>query len=152
MVAPQNVTATIPSRPPGATTLALILGWLAIGGFGNAVVWRTARESSHVPEASPGWRFLEAMSSPLFTVLALTYGVTALAACVGIWRMRPWMAKAFLIWAFAVATLGAWMILAIPSELILGGRVAGFAFVIAVVALLWAGYRYLQRIAPRGAV
>jgi len=130
----------------------LILGWLAIAGFGNAVVWRSAKESFQVSEASPLLHFVEAMSSPLFTVLALAYGATALAACVGIWRMRPWMAKAFLAWALAVVTLGIWMIVAIPSELLLGGKVAGISFVIAIAALLWACHRYLQRIAPRGAL
>ena len=98
------------------------------------------------------WRFLEATSSPLFTALALAYGATALAACIGIWRMRPWMAKAFLVWALAVVALSIWMIVAIPSELLLGGKVAGSAFVIAIAAFLFACHRYVQRIAPRGAL
>jgi hypothetical protein len=130
----------------------LILGWLAIAGFGNAVVWRTAKRSFQMPESSPIWRFLEAASSPLFTVLALCYGATALAACVGIWRMRPWMDKAFLAWAIAVVTLGLWMSSALPGELLLGGKLAGVAFVTGMAALLWAWHRYVQRLALRAAL
>lgn len=146
------MSAATSPRPVGATILALALGWLAIGGFGNALVWRAARASFQVPEVSPLSRFLEAASNPLFSFLALVYGATALAACIGIWRMRPWMDKAFLAWAVAVTTLGVWMIWAVPRELLLDGTQAGIVFVGVCVALLWAAYRYVQRIVPRDAL
>jgi hypothetical protein len=146
------MSATIARRPIGATFLALALGWLALGGFGNALVWRAANESFRGAESSPLARFLEAASSPLFTIIALTYGGTALAACIGIWRMRPWMTKAFIAWGIAVTVTGAWMVWAIPADLLLGGTIVGVAFVCACTALIWVGYRYVRRIAPPGAL
>ena len=147
-----SVSATITRRPVGATFLALALGWLAFGGFGNAVVWRVASESFQVAESSPLSRFLEAASSPLFSIIAFTYGATALVACVGIWRMRPWMTKAFVTWVIAVTVAGVWTVMAVPDELLLGKTIAGFAFVVGCIGLLWVGYRYVQRIAPRDAL
>ena len=144
------MTATVTRRPIGATLLALALGWLALAGFGNAVVWSAARDSLRVSESSPLARFLEATSSPLFSILALAYGATALAACIGIWRMRPWMPRAFLAWGIAVTAIGAWLVWTIPPELLAGGTIIGVAFVIGCVGLLWVGYGYVQRIAPRG--
>jgi len=146
------MSATTAPRPIGAALLALVLGWLAVAGFGNALMWRAARASFQLPETSPLWRFIEAASSPLFSLLAFAYGATALASCIGIWRMRPWMGKAFLAWAVAVTALGMWMVWAIPRELLLGGTIAGIAFVGVCVALLWAAYRYVQRIARRDAL
>lgn len=146
------MSATTTRRPIGATVLALALGWLAIGGFGNALVWRAAAASLQVPETSPLARFVEAASSPLFTGIALTYGATALIACIAIWRMRPWMATAFAVWGAVVTLTGVWLVTAVPSELLAGGVLVGLAFVVGCVALLWVGYRYVQRIAPRGAL
>jgi hypothetical protein len=146
------VNATIARRPIGGTIFALILGWLSVGGFGNALVWRSARASFQVPESSPLGRFLEAASSPFFSLLALAYGATALVACIGIWRMRSWMTNAFLAWGVVVIILGVWMVWAMPSELLLGGSWVGVIFVLACSALLWSGYRYLQRIVPRDAL
>ena len=38
------------------------------------------------------------------------------------------------------------------GELLAGGLFVGLAFVAGCVRLLWVGYRYVQRIAPRGAL
>src|SRR4051812_8026798 len=146
------MSATTIRRPIGATIVALILGWLAFGGFMNALVWRAARDSLQVPVTSPLSRFLESASSPLFSLLALTYGATALAACIGIWRMRPWMSGAFLAWGIAVAATGVWMTWALPGELLLGGKIVGLAFVAGCMALLWVAYAYIRQIAPRNAL
>jgi hypothetical protein len=142
------MVATNTRRPVGATLLALALGWLAIAGFGNALMWRTVPSSLNVAESSPLGRFIEAASSPLFTAVALAYGVTALVACIGLWRMRPWMARAVLAWVTAVAITGVWMLLTVPGELLLGGPLAALAFVVGGVTLLLLVYRYVRRIAP----
>ena len=146
------MSGTTSRRPIGATLLALALAWLAFGGFGNAVVWRTARDSLQLPETSPLARFLEAAASPLFTAIALAYGTTALAACIGIWRMRPWMTWAFVAWGIAVTAMGVWLVWAMPSELLMGGRIAWVVLLAACVALLLVGYRYVRQIAPPGAL
>jgi hypothetical protein len=113
-------------------------------------VWRAAGASLQVPEGSSLARFVEAANSPLFTGLALAYGATALVACIAIWRMRPWMATAFAAWGAAVALTGVWLVTAVPSELLAGGVLVGLAFVVGCVGLLWVGYRYVRRVAPRG--
>jgi hypothetical protein len=146
------LSATTTRRPIGATVLALALGWLAIGGFGNALVWRAAGASLQMPESSPLARFIEAASSPLFTGIALAYGATAMIACIAIWRMRPWMTTAFAVWGTAVTLTGVWLVTAMPSELLAGGVFVGLVFVVGCVGLLWVGYRYVRRIAPRGAL
>jgi uncharacterized membrane protein (DUF2068 family) len=132
--------------------LALALGWLAIGGFGNALVWRGAAASLQVPDSSRPAQFVAALSSPLFTGIALAYGATALLACIGIWRMRPWMATAFAVWGAVVTLMGVWLVTALPGDLLAGGVFVGIAFVVGCVALLWVGYRYVRRIAPRSAL
>jgi hypothetical protein len=45
-------------------------------------------------------------------------------------RMRPWMPRAFLVWSVAALLLGAFFLLMIPAELVLGGKSAGAAFVL----------------------
>lgn len=138
------MSAATKPRPVGATLLALALGWLALGGFGNAMVWRTARDALQLPASSPITRFVEAASSPLFTVIALAYGATALAACIGIWRMRPWMTAAFVAWGIVVIAMGVWMVWALPNDLVPGATIAAVTIVIICIALLWVGYRYVR--------
>jgi hypothetical protein len=140
------MSAPIRQRPKGATIVALLLGWLAIGGFGNAFMWQVVGGSMDVPRNSPAARFLELAQGPMLPVLTLLYGVTALAACIGIWRMRPWMDKAFLAWGISLAALGIWMTFAIPKELMLGGKPAGLAFVLVCALLVFGGYRYVHRV------
>ena len=66
--------------------------------------------------------------------------------------MRTWMTKAFVAWGVAVTITGIWMVFAVPGELLAGGVVAGMAFVAGCVGLLWLGYTYVRRIAPRTAL
>jgi len=68
-------------RPIGFTVLALALGWVAVGGVGNALI----RPMLGL------LRFLE-----------LAYAITAIVAAIGLWKIRSWAFVAFLVWAVVV--------------------------------------------------
>ncbi len=136
-------------RPLGATVLAILLGWLAVAGFGNAIVWRGVSARVAAPENTPLAEVLAITGSPLSSALALAYGVTALVACIGIWRMHSWMVYAYKSWIVAVGALFVWMSFVLPSSIILGGRAAVLGFGAALVALLTVVLPYLHRLAER---
>jgi hypothetical protein len=138
-------------RPVGATILSLLLGWLAVAGFGNALVWRVAPLAFDEPLPPRLAVVVGALQSPVLTVLAFTYGCTALAAASGLWRMRPWMASAFLAWVAVVAALFAWMLTIPVSEHQTGRLLVGSLFGLVVVGLLLVLHRYVKGVA-QGAV
>ena len=112
-------------RPIGITISALVLGWLAIAGAGNAVL----RISSDIS----------------LGVLATIYAIAAGTACVGLWRMRPFGVLAFRAWCIVVA-LGV-------AELLLSRgfpwfRAVIFSLLAGVVLFFW--HRYLARSLPAG--
>jgi hypothetical protein len=108
------------SRPTGITISALALGWLALAGAGNAAL-RFSSDSS-------------------MGVLATLYAVAAGAACVGLWRMRPFAIQAFRAWSVVCVLLIAWfsLQLGIPWS-----RAVAFGLVAAVLLFFW--HRYLSR-------
>ena len=61
--------------------------------------------------------------------------------------MRSWMPLAFLVWSLSALLLGAFFLLVIPSDILLGGKAAAAAFVLGMAAVLWLTYRYVQRVA-----
>jgi hypothetical protein len=79
---------TLMKRPVGITVLALLLGWLAIGAF---VLTMTAEA---LAELGIRWQ--------LVRLGALAYGLCAIVAAVGLWKMRRWGYLAFVAWVGAV--------------------------------------------------
>ncbi len=76
-------------RPTGFTILSLLLGWLAVAGFANAVI-----------------HFKSNHGSILMGALAFFYGVTALTSTIGLWKLKSWAYRSFLAWSIVVvATL-----------------------------------------------
>jgi hypothetical protein len=75
-------------RPTGISVLAIVLGVLAIGAF---VLTMTAEV---LAELGVKWRLVQ------FT--AMMYGLTAVVAAYGMWRMRRWGYLAFVGWVAAV--------------------------------------------------
>lgn len=69
-------------RPNGITFLSLVLGWLTMGGFGNAWVILTGK--FNLP--------------PILGYLALAYGIATLFSCIGLWRMKKWSLFALRSW------------------------------------------------------
>jgi len=72
-------------RPVGFTILALILAWLAIAGFGNAVIQLNSNNGS-----------------TLMAFIALSYGGTALVSTLGLWKLKKWVYHSFLAWSATV--------------------------------------------------
>jgi uncharacterized membrane protein (DUF2068 family) len=70
-------------RPKRITLLSLLLGWLAIGGFGNSYIML----------------YQDTFSNPLMGIISGVYGVLALASSIGLWRLALWSAKLFLSWS-----------------------------------------------------
>lgn len=70
-------------RPGGITVLSVLLAWLAIAGALNA--WFIFSGDS--PDLGPA-----------FGLVALVYALSALAACIGLWRMAPWALRALHTW------------------------------------------------------
>jgi hypothetical protein len=115
-------------RPVGIRLLSFVLGWLAIGGFGNAWISLTPRASG-----LPSW----------FGGIALCYGVTAALACVGLWRMRRWTILAMRAWMGVCGTLLIGFIAVFPSRTILGGYWGVLAFCAVLSALFFSMDRYV---------
>ena len=129
--------------------VSLLLGWLALAGFGNAIVWNAAPLAFNEPLPARLSSFVETLQSPILTVIALAYGGTALASSIGIWKLRPWMHRAVLLWSMVVVVLFLWMLATIPQELLMGGLAAASLFLLFVLGLLVALYRYVVRLAER---
>lgn len=139
-----------PERPFGATLMSLLLGCLAVAGFLNAFAWKAAAPA--FDETLPPLLsvFIYVAQSWRFTVLALAYGLTALAASIGIWRLRLWMVPAFLAWSLAATTLTAWLTLVARQELPAETHVSIGPSLLGTAVVLAALYFYVRRIA-RGA-
>lgn len=86
-------------RPGGITLLSLLLGWLAVGGFGNAVIWNLPRVQELFAQFP---RRHMVPSGVLFTTVMLAYGLAAAAASVALWRMHRFAAKAYALWCLSV--------------------------------------------------
>jgi hypothetical protein len=138
--------STSSRRPVGVTWVTLALVWFFVSGIGNLFVWRSIPPGVF-PPGSPAATFVAALNGPLFTSLSGFYGVTALVAAVAAWRMHRWMLRTFLVWSVAAVLLGAFFLLEVPTELILGGKTAAAALALGLAAILWLIYRYLQRVA-----
>ena len=139
-----------PSRPVGITVIALLLFWFFVSAIGNLFVSKSMRSAPLFPPGSPAAHFAAAVSGPYFSSLVVLYGLAALVAGVATWRMRPWMPLAFLIWSVAAMLLGTFFLVAIPTELLWGGKPAAAAFVLGTAVALWLTYRYVRRTAIRG--
>jgi uncharacterized membrane protein (DUF2068 family) len=128
------------SRPLGITVLSVLLGWLAIAGFGNAIAWNLPSVRamlSQLPTAVSN-----AMPDGLlFATLALAYGATATASCVGLWRMRPWAPQAYLAWCIVLLVLGVYLSL-LSFGLFL---IAGLAFAVGMAGFAALAYPYISR-------
>jgi hypothetical protein len=135
-------------RSAGATLLALALGWFAIAGFGNALVWRRLQHGADAPVSPRLFAAVDALQPPVLSALALICGVTACIASIGVWRLRPWKARAFLAWSTSVIVLVMWFVFALPTVLLAGGRGAGTAFVLLLAAMLAVMYFYVARLPP----
>jgi len=89
-------------RPLGITLLALLLGWLAVGGLLFSVVTPTL-----------AWANLPWL---LYEIVALAYAGTATIAAVGLWKLVPWAYGSYLVWVGIAAVAGSLALLTFPSD------------------------------------
>ena len=86
----ERMKAQIRNRPTGATVLAIVLGWLGVGGLLNAVGWPLLRSSPLLKSAPPAFvaKFPPLLGSFGLSLFALAYGVSALVAARGVWHQQ----------------------------------------------------------------
>jgi hypothetical protein len=112
-------------RPVGITILSVLLAWLAVAGFGNAVVWNLPAVQ-HLLAQLPQAVQPPSLRGPAFSAVCLAYGTTAAVASIALWRMHHAAPKAYAAWCLIVLLSGLWLVFAgfEPQE-VLG---VGFAF------------------------
>jgi len=75
-------------RPTGFTILSLFLGWVGIAGFVKVAM-----------------QFSSAHGTILMTILAFLYGSTAIATTIGLWKLKEWSYKTFIVWSIVVVAM-----------------------------------------------
>ncbi len=131
-------------RPAGATFLALVLGWLGIAGILNSFV-RWSVPTEFVAQASPQLQSaLRVVRSPVMSLIPLIYGLSALAACVYLWRMKSQMRTAMSIWVASVAVLAVYLSVTMPR--VPTTLLAELVFFVPSAFLLTALWLYVSRL------
>ncbi len=113
-------------RPVGVIILCVVLALLSFAGFGNAYV-----------------TFIDSpILGALFSALALLYGLAALVALIGLWKLKNWAYKAFLVWAAIVMLILIYQIPRMFNALLL----AHIAFLLFIGLVLWWLARYVRKV------
>ena len=127
-------------RPLLAGSLAIMFFWLALAGFTNTLIWWWLPSANRVVSPFVSEVVLPPMRSLTFSLLALGYGLAALATALGLWWMRRWMRMAVSAWVVSVLALFIWftqhfpvLALAWPAFLVL---LALLVFMLGGMALL----------------
>jgi uncharacterized membrane protein (DUF2068 family) len=128
------------NRPLGVTISCLALGWLALAGFGNALVIpkgfaSVAPQILRAPVATVAW---------LLAAAAALYGVTAMVAAIGLWRMRAWGQRAYRAWVVVVCgvMLLFLALVRVPADT---PPLLAIAFVVTTVLILGGWWRYIRK-------
>lgn len=127
-------------RSVSAPVLAVLFAWLGVAGLLNAVVWPVVLNSTEIGKAATF--FPPGMRSPFLPSVALFYGITASACAVALWQMKGWLKKAYWSWVSSVLAFAVFFSIIAPGPLFVS-----LTFTIAVVALLAAGWLYVERVA-----
>lgn len=121
------------SRPTGVTVLAAVLVLLALIGFVLSLTAETV-----AAQEGPQWQ--------LIRFGALLYGVTAMVAAIGLWKLRRWGYLAFVGWVAAVLLAGLVVPAVIPQPRLPWWVPLGWIVLIAILAVPLA--RYVKRVIP----
>jgi hypothetical protein len=116
-------------RPVGLTILALLLGWLALGAFVLSLTAET------LAQLHARWQ--------LVRLGALVYGLTAVVAAIGLWRLRRWGYLAFLAWIAVVLSMSLWWPAVLPRPVMPWG--AAFLWIVIAGAILVPVALYVRR-------
>jgi hypothetical protein len=79
-------------RPAPLTVIALLLAWLSLGGF-TIAIWASTIDVRFGAQVA-------------LVVVGLWYGVSALGAALGLWRMRSWALPLVASWGGATLAAG----------------------------------------------
>ena len=132
------------NRPIGATVLAVIFGLLGVAGILNALIWPLAFYGSSLSVDLPQlplWR------SPVVPILALGYGISALAFAWGLWGLRRWTLRAYIAWIVCLILLTLFFLWRMPSSGKTAAELVDVVFgIVALVALLAAPWLYASKL------
>lgn len=114
-------------KPLLLVVLPIALAWLSIGGlmFGPMMLFG---DRDTLPPVIDMPRY--------HGLFGLLYGLTALTASIGLWKMRRWGLAAFDAWCLSCAGLWLGMLVSM-SDIALGGVPGILAFGAVAAALLW---------------
>jgi hypothetical protein len=128
-------------RPFGITATSLVLGWLALAGFGNAIAIPTILNNPFAPRM---FREPVALAAWSLAAGALAYGMAAFIACRSLWRMHVRGPRAFLVWASSVIAIMCIILVftRLPPDTPI---ILGIIFLAFTALLLWGWWRYVVR-------
>jgi hypothetical protein len=131
-------------RPIGATVLAIVLGWLGVGGLLNAVGWPLLRSSALFKSAPRDVveNFPPVLGSLQLSLFALAYGVSALVAARAVWRMSASAANLYGVWVAIVLASGVWLVVRVPGA----SSSSMPALLLAAAVMLAAGWLFIRRL------
>jgi hypothetical protein len=137
----------IRTRPATATILAIVLGWLGVGGVLNAVGWPLARNSQLFKSAPPEFSesFPAMLGSLELSLFALAYGVSALVAARHVWRMSASAVTSYGVWMGIVFAFGAWLSASVPGF----SNSAMVPLLVVATVVLALGWLLIRRIVQR---
>ena len=142
----ERMKAQIRNRPIGATVLAIVLGWLGVGGLLNAVGWPLLRNSPLFKSAPPDFaaKFPPLLGSFGLSLFALAYGVSALVAARGVWRMSASAVTSYGVWAAIVLAFSVWLSVGVgfPASSMV-------PLLVAAAVVLAAGWLVIRRLVRR---
>lgn len=138
------MNAQIRSRPIGATVLAIVLGWLGVGGLLNAVGWPLLRNSPLFKSAPRDFveNFPPVLGSLQLSLFALAYGVSALVAARAVWRMSASAATLYGVWVAIVLASGLWFVVRVPGA----SSSSMVALLVTAAVILAAGWLFIRRL------
>lgn len=133
-----------PRRPKGATVLAIVIGWLGVAGILNAFIWPAVLK---LGPAQAKNLFPAEYGSPVFSLLALAYGASGLAAARAVWQLSASASRLYLLWCGCVL-LTMMFLISIeyprsPTQLPTGVKVMLIALTATILGASWLFVRWL---------
>jgi hypothetical protein len=132
-------------RPVGVTLTSLALAYLGAVGVAGSLLLPNAIGAAVAPQIM---RASVAITSWSLSGLTLLYGLTALLASVGLWRMMPWGRQAFAAWVVVALTfmLAFVALIESPPDTPAILALASAAF---FVTIFYAWWSYIRRVYDR---